>query len=113
MPSRHLYSDGFHPLLTTLNFKSMKPKSQCLSPIRSGEHPPTYPMSKKTLAVLLAGLTLMGCTKTITIDINRSDAKIVIEGNVTNETGPYQVLLSRTLNLSETINYNGVSGAIV
>jgi Domain of unknown function (DUF4249) len=68
---------------------------------------------KKIIIVALAALAIMSCTKVINIDVNPSDAKIVIEANITNEAGPYFVLLTKTLNLSDSSNYLTVSGAKV
>ncbi len=58
-------------------------------------------------------LLLSSCTKEINIDLNSSDAKIVIEGNISNEVGPYYVKLSKSVNFSESNIYPPISNAIV
>jgi len=66
--------------------------------------------------VFVAVAATMGfssCTKEINIDLNSSDPKIVIEGDITDEPGPYFVKISKTVNFSEANNYPGVSNALV
>jgi len=60
-------------------------------------------------------LTLLftSCTKEIDVDLNTAEPKIVIEGNITNEPGPYTVRISKTVNFSESNTYPPVSGALV
>ncbi|MGL4598034.1 MAG: DUF4249 family protein, partial [Bacteroidia bacterium] len=53
------------------------------------------------------------CTKEIDIDLNSSNPQLVIEGVVTDETGPYTVKLSKTINFSDDNNYPPVTGAFV
>jgi hypothetical protein len=62
---------------------------------------------------MLGTLLLGSCTKTITLDLNSSDPKIVIEGNITDELGPYLVKLSKTINFSDANVFPAVSGAQV
>ena len=60
------------------------------------------------LAVLLCG-----CNKVVTVELNDVAPTIVIEGNVTDEPGPYYVLVSRTVNYSAPSEFSPVSGAMV
>lgn len=53
------------------------------------------------------------CEKIIDIDLNTQDPQIVIEGNITNQPGPYSVTLTQTVNFDESNNFPGVSGALV
>jgi hypothetical protein len=53
------------------------------------------------------------CTKEINVDLNTTDPKIVIEGNITNAPGPYTVRISKTVNFSDPNTYPPVSGALV
>ena len=54
-------------------------------------------MKKQLLPYLVAVLTLIACEKEITVDLPRTDPKIVVEGTI--ETGrPPLVLLTRTQN---------------
>lgn len=53
------------------------------------------------------------CEKVIDIDLNTQDPQIVIEGNITDQPGPYTVTLTQTVNFVESNNFPGVSGALV
>lgn len=53
------------------------------------------------------------CTKEINIDLKTSEPQIVIEGNITNEAGPYTVKISETVNFSDPNTYPPVTGATV
>jgi hypothetical protein len=61
----------------------------------------------------LLGAFLLGCKKIVTVDLHDVAPMIVIEGNVTNSPGPYNILVSRTVNYSSPIEFSAVSGAIV
>jgi hypothetical protein len=58
-------------------------------------------------------LILNSCTDVIDIDLNELNPAIVIEGEVTNIRGSYQVKISRSINFSDPNNYPTVSGADV
>ena len=62
---------------------------------------------------LLASLGAVACKKVIQVDLNNAAPQIVIEGNVTNGPGPYQVLISRSVAFSATNTFPPVSGAAV
>jgi hypothetical protein len=62
--------------------------------------------------VLLAFL-LASCEKVIVIDLNSKEPQIVIEGNISNQPGPYKVILTQTANYDESNNFPAVSGAMV
>ena len=65
-------------------------------------------------AVAIAALVpLLSCTKVVDINLNKSNPKYVIEGNVTDQRGPYQVAITRTVNFDESNSYPPVSGALV
>jgi hypothetical protein len=57
--------------------------------------------------------TLGSCQKEIFIDLNSSDPKIVIEGEVTDMPGPYFVKLSRTVNFSDFNEFPPIEDAVV
>jgi len=65
--------------------------------------------------ILAAGLVLpfVACEKVIDIDLNDSDPLLVIESNIHDEGGPYQVRLTKTVNFDESNSFPGVSGAVV
>lgn len=61
----------------------------------------------------VSSVVLFACTKTINVDVNNATPKIVIEGNVTDATGPYEVQITQTVNLDATNVFPPVSGAVV
>ncbi|CAN5150496.1 hypothetical protein BH09BAC5_BH09BAC5_10890 [soil metagenome] len=66
---------------------------------------------------ILVGALLMifisSCTKVIDIDLNSKDPQIVIEGNITDLSGPYTVKISQTVNFSAANSFPAVTGAVV
>lgn len=59
-------------------------------------------------------LLLASCDKIITLPIEDNDSKVVIEGNITDQTGPYFVKLSRSIKLDEVNIYPVIeNGTIV
>jgi hypothetical protein len=68
---------------------------------------------KKILFPLLAIALLASCQQVIDIELNSKDAAIVIEANVTDQPGPYTVLISKSVNFSDPNTFPGVSGASV
>ena len=73
-------------------------------------------MKKLTIRKMLLPLLLLSmyaCTKVITVNLNDASPQIVIEGIITNTTGPYQVQITKTVNFSEPNNFPPVTGATV
>lgn len=68
---------------------------------------------QKYFSILIVFSILLSCTKEIEIDLNSSNPQLVIEGNISDEQGPYTVKLSKTVNYSESNKYPPVSGALV
>ncbi|MHB9140798.1 MAG: DUF4249 family protein [Paludibacter sp.] len=68
---------------------------------------------QNTIIIFLALLLLTGCEKEINIDLNKSNPKFVIEGNVSNIAGNSKVRISKTLDFDENVLYPFVSGAFV
>jgi hypothetical protein len=69
-----------------------------------------------TIYYLLSLLSLGGglaCKKTIQVHLDDAPPRIVIEGEITNQPGPYQVKVSRTVAFSEPNDFPPVSGATV
>lgn len=62
---------------------------------------------------LLAAICIASCTKTIEVDLNTTDPKLVIEGQVLSTPGPYYVTLSKTVNFSSPNKFPPVSGAVI
>jgi hypothetical protein len=68
---------------------------------------------KKIFSILAATVVLASCQEVIDIELNSKDAAIVIEANITDQPGPYTVLISKSVNFSDPNVFPGVSGAFV
>lgn len=66
-----------------------------------------------SLALLVIISLMTGCQKVIDFSFHDAPAKYVIEGNVTNLPGPYQVSIGTTQNVQADYAFNGVSQANV
>jgi len=69
--------------------------------------------SLNLFAILLVLLGLPSCQKVINIDLNSASPQLVIEGNVSDQPGPYIVKLTKTVNFSESNVFPPVTGATV
>jgi hypothetical protein len=58
-------------------------------------------------------MVLMGCQKVINLDLKDATGKYVIEGNVTNLSGPYTVTISQVGKMTDNYVFNGVDHATV
>lgn len=67
----------------------------------------------KFLFLLMSTSFIFSCEKVIEIDLNNAPNKLVIEGQITNQPGPYQVRLTKSLGFSQPNVYAGVTGAVV
>jgi len=66
------------------------------------------------MMLLLSAATMAGCQQVVSIDLNKANPHIVIEGNVTDQQGPYVVKISKTGNYFEpTLSFPAVTGAAV
>jgi hypothetical protein len=61
--------------------------------------------------LLLPCLLFQGCEKVIHVDLNSSSPQIIIEGNISDQDGPYFVKLSKSVNFDESNSFPTVSGA--
>lgn len=68
---------------------------------------------KKYSSIPFVLLFLISCEKVIDIDLNQSNPRFVIEGNLSNVTGESKVRISKTLNFDETTAYPAISVALV
>ncbi|HEU4717829.1 MAG TPA: DUF4249 domain-containing protein [Bacteroidia bacterium] len=70
---------------------------------------------KKIFFPLFAVFVLLAssCQKVIDVDLNSKDPQIVIEGNITDQPGPYTVSITQTVNFSESNTFPPVTGATV
>jgi len=58
--------------------------------------------TERIFLFLLTMLIWAGCQNVISIDLNKADPHLVVEGNITDQPGPYIVTLSKTGNYFET-----------
>src|SRR5665647_2981978 len=58
-------------------------------------------------------LTFVSCERVIQLDLKNSTPKIVIQGNIYDQSGPYIVKISNSVNFDASSNYPPVSGAKV
>jgi hypothetical protein len=71
-------------------------------------------MNTKIKILMAAGLiSFAACEKVIIVDLNSASPKVVVEGNITNETGPYTIKLSSTANYYQPNVFPPVTGATV
>ena len=70
-------------------------------------------MSKIIICLLFTSITLFACTKVVTLTVHNSSPIYVIEGNVTDQPGPYLVKITQTVGFYANNQYPGVPGAAV
>lgn len=71
-------------------------------------------MSTKNISiVLLLAAVSAACEKVIDLDYKSNQSSVVIEGNITNEPGPYYVRITKSIALSKTIDYPTIDDATV
>ena len=68
---------------------------------------------KLIAAIITITIAAASCQKVIDLHLRTAPAKYIIEGNVTNLPGPYQVKISQTEAVNSTAAFNGVSQATV
>lgn len=68
---------------------------------------------KNIIGVVLIALALAGCEKVVDLKYKGNQSRIVIEGNITNEAGPYWVKITRSIALPETGTYSTIDNAVV
>lgn len=65
----------------------------------------------KTLFAAGLVLSFASCQKVINVDLNDSDSRYIISGEITDAPGPYYVTLSRSKNFDENNDFPMVNGA--
>lgn len=71
-------------------------------------------LSERLLLFLLVAAVAAGCQQVVQIDLNKADPHIVIEGNISDQSGPYTVKLSKTGNYFEpALIFPSVPNALV
>lgn len=77
---------------------------------------PTLPFAfwpRSGVALCLLAFALTSCEDVIDIDLDEADSQYVIQGAVTNQTGPYTVTIQQSVPFDEANNYPQISGATV
>lgn len=69
-------------------------------------------MKNFTIPCLIA-LSFASCQEVIDIDLNEAGPVLVVEGNYSDQPGPHQVSLTRSLNFDEPNSFPAVTGAVV
>ncbi|HEX9509520.1 MAG TPA: DUF4249 domain-containing protein [Puia sp.] len=72
-------------------------------------------MKKYTAITLLAAAAILfySCTKTVTLNLKNAPAQIVIQGDVTNDPGPYTVTINQSAAFYANNTFPAISGATV
>ncbi len=68
---------------------------------------------KNAFLLLVTLLFFASCQKVINIDLNSASPKYVIEGGVTNGSGPCNIKITKTKNFSENNSFEGIENASV
>jgi len=69
--------------------------------------------NKYLLVGLLFFQLFYSCKKVINVDLKNAATQTVITGEITNQAGPYQVIISKSVNYTSDNIYQPVSGALV
>ncbi|AHM61126.1 hypothetical protein D770_14360 [Flammeovirgaceae bacterium 311] len=68
---------------------------------------------KQLCITAVVGVLLTACEKVIEVDLNSASPRYVIEGIVTDGTGPHQVRITQTKNFDESNTFDGIDFAEV
>jgi len=68
---------------------------------------------KNILFILFSLFLLHSCEKEIDLDLEDESGNIVIEGNITNESGPYVVRITKSVGFTQPNQYPVIAGAQV
>jgi hypothetical protein len=68
---------------------------------------------KNIFVLLLVTQIITSCEKTVDLKYKSNQSKIIIEGNISNEPGPYFVSISKSIPLSDTGAYPSINNAVV
>ncbi|HNX65294.1 MAG TPA: DUF4249 domain-containing protein [Bacteroidales bacterium] len=70
-------------------------------------------MKKLTILIIITCIGFSSCEKVINLDLDNTSPKLVIEGNIYNQPGPYIVKIRQSVSFDEANDYPAVSGAEV
>lgn len=65
------------------------------------------------LAFIALIVSFSSCQKVIPIDLNSSDPRYIVEGNITDQPGPYHVKITKSVNFDQSNVFPAVTGALV
>jgi hypothetical protein len=68
---------------------------------------------KNIASIICIAVLITGCEKIVHLDYKDNQSRIVIEGNITNEAGPYFVKIAKSISLENTGTYPAVDDAVV
>jgi hypothetical protein len=68
---------------------------------------------KNIFSIIFIAMLFTSCEKTVDLKYKDNRPKIIIEGNITNEPGPYFVKITKSISLADTGNYPTVDNAVV
>jgi hypothetical protein len=63
--------------------------------------------------IVLGGMIVSSCTEKIDLDLKNSEPQLVIEGNLSDQPGPYYVLLTKSRLYNADNAFTGIAGATV
>lgn len=68
---------------------------------------------RNIICILFTGFLFTSCEKVIDLDYKSNESRIIIQGNITNEAGPYYVKITRSISLKDTGSYPVIDDALV
>lgn len=68
---------------------------------------------KNIISIISIALLLTSCEKKVDLKYKDNKSNIIIEGNITNEAGPYIVKITKSISLKETGAYPTIDNAVV
>jgi hypothetical protein len=68
---------------------------------------------KNILIIIATALLISSCEKIVDLDYKNNESRIIIEGNITNQPGPYFVKITKSISLTDTGNYPTIDDAEV
>jgi hypothetical protein len=67
----------------------------------------------KLVFLFLSSLIMASCEKVVQLNLNNSTSVIVIQANINDQSGPYEVKISRSVDFDQSSDYPPVTGADV
>jgi len=68
---------------------------------------------KNIVSIIIIALLFTSCEKTVDLKYKSNQSRIIIEGNITNEPGPYFVKITKSISLTDIGNYPSIDNAVV